>query len=66
MEKVFLQMLYDFKKYSTIVKNWILIEGLLDGPKLGCSVGSSVGHKEGVIVGVLEGRSASKEMPIMR
>ena len=66
MEKVFLQMLYDFKKYSTIVKNWIQIEGLLDGPKLGCSVGSSVGRKEGVIVGALEGRSASKEMPIMR
>ena len=33
--------------------------------KLGCTVGSSVGCKEGVVVGALEGYSASKEMPSM-
>ena len=55
-------MLHHFKKYITVVT----IKGLLDGPKLGCSVGSSVGCKEGVVVGALEGLSASKEMPILR
>ena len=54
-------MLHQFKTYITVVK----ITGLLDGPKLGCTVGSSVGCKEGVVVGALEGLSASKEMPSM-